>query len=52
MNYEITRVYDRIIDGKLFCGMVVSVDSDEISSTGFSVEFELTSNEKFGTVYN
>lgn len=44
-EYEITKIQDRIIEGKLYCVMFVSVDCSEILSTSFSIEFELVSDK-------
>lgn len=44
MNYKIINIQDRIIEDKVNCVMFVYVTSNEISSTSFSIEFELTSS--------
>ena len=41
MKYKIIDVKERVERNKVFCMMVIEVDTDEIASTGFQIVFEI-----------
>lgn len=45
IKYKIKSVQDRIRDEKCFCLMFVEVDTEEILSTSFFIEFELDDDD-------
>ena len=51
IEYEIEKIQDKIINGKQHFVMFVRVDTEMISSTGFSIMFEMTKAEDFNKTF-
>ena len=51
IKYKIKSISDRIIENKTICVMDIEIDSNEISSTGISIQFELSNTENISKTF-